>query len=79
MLRKYAGIVAALIVCVPIGGGARVSMATYADQIHALRPAIRWSPGPIELVLLCSCLVVLSLIAPRLHSSPVRYRQDDAN
>jgi hypothetical protein len=69
MLRKYAAIVAALMVCAPIGGSADSAMGSYGEQIHDLQPAAQWPPGQIELVLLCCCLVVLCLIAPRFLSS----------
>lgn len=68
MLRNYAAVMAVLLICAPIGGGARLAPATYIDQMQSLRPVANWSPGPIELVLLCCCGIILCLIAPRLRA-----------
>ncbi len=75
MLRKCAEVVAVLMVCLPAGEGVHLATASYIDQIHSLRPVARWSPGPIEMVLLCCCLLVLCLIAPRFRVGRARCRR----
>ena len=68
MLRNLGAIAAALMVCLPIGGGVRSAMGSYLEHIHGLRPIIRWAPGAVELALLCACLVILCLVAPRFRT-----------
>ncbi len=52
-------------ICLPIGGGAPAAMGDYLSRLAALRPVLRWQLGGLELVLMCTCLVMLCLIAPR--------------
>ena len=69
MIRKYAAVLAALMVCAPIGGSADSALGSYVSHFQNLRSTGQCPPGALELVLLGSSLVVLFLIAPRLLSS----------
>ena len=65
MPRKLMPVLAGLIVVLPPGGGAHTALGTSLEGLGAIRPVARWAPATIEMVLMCSCLVMLCLIAPR--------------
>ena len=56
---------AALLVLLPLGGGVHPALGTSLDELSTIRPVARWALESLELVLMCSCLVMLCLIAPR--------------
>jgi hypothetical protein len=65
MLRKFMPILAAVMVVLPLGGGAHTALGRSVEELIAIRAVARWALGTVELVLMCSCLVMLCLIAPR--------------
>lgn len=69
MLRKLMPVLAAVLVVFPLGG-AHTALGRSLEELIAIRPAARWALETVELVLMCSCLVMLCLIAPRFRGKP---------
>lgn len=70
MLPKLMPVLAAVLVVLPLGGGAHMALGRSLEELIAIRPAARWALETVELVLMCSCLVMLCLIAPRSRGKP---------
>lgn len=70
MLRNLVPVLAGLLIVLPPGGGAHTALGTSLEGLIAIRPVARWAPATIEMVLMCCCLVMLCLIAPRFRSAP---------
>ena len=65
MRPKVTSIMAALMICLPIGGGAHVALGAFWGELGGVKPVVHWTLTTLELVLMCCCLVMLCLIAPR--------------
>jgi hypothetical protein len=62
MIRKIGSLAAALMVCLPLGGG-RLALANYVERADLSSVPSSFWLGPGQLVALCGCLVALCVLA----------------